>query len=78
MTGRALTGSFVLMEIARAASFWIRRSSRCEFLSRLYGAIPPKVANLCLNKEAAISALTVAPGPEQPQPYRHEFGKHPL
>lgn len=28
------------------------------------GAISRKIANLCLNK-AAISALTVAPGPEQ-------------
>ena len=41
-------------------------------------AIPPKIANLCPNKEAAISALTVAPCSEQRKLYRYEFGIHPL
>jgi hypothetical protein len=47
-------------------------------LSRLHGRDPAEIANFCLNKEAAISAQTVAAGPLSAQPYRNEFGIHPL
>jgi hypothetical protein len=47
-------------------------------LGRLHGRDPAENRKSLSHKEAAISALIVAPGLEQRKPYRLEFGIQPL
>jgi hypothetical protein len=47
-------------------------------LSRLHGRDPAENRKSLLNKEASISALTVAPGVNTAQSLPAEFGIHPL